>query len=96
MNTVMRKTLMLGTVLLFASGAAQANINASLKRVCVNAQTDGSQQAEKTESTQQKRYEARLASFYKGISCDGKALLTHKIDKPKQGVGTIAERRLLK
>lgn len=96
MAKALRNILLVSTVALFASASAHANISASLKTVCINATSASNQTLDKKINQVQKQYRAKLASYYKDVSCSGKTLLTHASEKSNQGAGTIAERQLLK
>lgn len=69
------KQVLAGSILVLTGlGSANADINRSLNSVCVDAkvqQPDVNQKLQQVEAS----YRSKLANFYQGVSCQGKALV---------------------
>lgn len=94
--TVLKNSLVSGVALLALSTSVHADINTSLQTVCSNAKSQANQAVDKKIKQVQGEYRAKLVSYYKGVSCNGKSLLTLSANSLEQSAGTLVERKILK
>ncbi len=96
MKTVLRNSLVSCAALFVLSTSVHADINTSLQTVCSNAKSAVNQTVDKKIKQVQGDYRAKLANYYKGVSCNGKSLLTLSSNSLDQSAGTLIERKILK
>ena len=83
----MLKTIFTATAITLAlASSAQADINTSLDKVCDNARQQGKSEKVSVTNTTQQDYQSRLASYYTGVSCQGKSLIlsSHRLNSEEE------------
>ena len=72
--------------------SANADINTSLQQVCDNAKQQHKAALASAEHASVNTYQSKLASFYAGVSCQGKSLIHTSLKDSKKSTERLADR----